>query len=360
MAASDDFVGLAELDDRVLFVNPAGRAMLGLSPDADLQQHTMTDFIAPEQRDLYRAKALPALLARGEWVGETWLRHGDGGESVPVQHRVFTIAPSGQRKHALVATISRDLRERRSLTRALAQAQEALARSAQTAEMGELAASIAHEITQPLAAIATNAQACLHWLAHEPPDLPEARTAARSIAADGLRGGQIIERMRSLVRQSMPHSDEVDLNEMVRQTLQIAHQSLPDTGFALGLELQPGLPTVRGDALQLQQVLLNLLHNASDAVQAAVDGEHRLSIVTRRDLTGDLVVDVRDTGHGMAPAVMARLFEPYQSGKRDGMGLGLAISRRIVEAHGGRLWVARSDERGTVVSFSLPAGGTVA
>jgi C4-dicarboxylate-specific signal transduction histidine kinase len=259
-----------------------------------------------------------------------------------------------------LATVNEELRkeilERKSAEEALRKAQTDLAHVARVMTLGELTASIAHEVNQPLAAVTTNANACLRWLARDPPDLEEARECLRRIVRDGNRAGDVIARLRALVKKSAPAKAPLDFNDMFEEVLAMIDPEARRHRVAVWTDLAAGLPLVRGDRLQVQQVLLNLVMNSIEAMQAVTDRPRELRIRTQPHESDTVLVTVQDTGIGLDPQGMARLFESFYTTKPEGMGLGLSISRTIIEAHGGRLWATPHDGPGATFQFTLPAG----
>jgi PAS domain S-box-containing protein len=248
-----------------------------------------------------------------------------------------------------------DVTERKRSEAALAQAHEELAHLTRVMSMGELVASVAHEVNQPLAAIVINGNACLRWLARDTPNLYEARTAVERIVRDGIRAGEVVDRVRAFVRKTPPQMTWLDMNHVVRQALALASTELQRHKLALRVELASGLPPVRGDRIQLQQVVLNLMMNGIEAMQD-IDGRPRELVIRSCSTPADqVVVAVQDSGVGLDQVAVERLFDAFFTTKCDGMGLGLALSRRIVEAHGGRVWAVRNDDCGATVSFSIPS-----
>jgi C4-dicarboxylate-specific signal transduction histidine kinase len=259
-----------------------------------------------------------------------------------------------------LATVNEELRkeilERKSAEEALRKAQTDLAHVARVMTLGELTASIAHEVNQPLAAVTTNANACLRWLARDPPDLEEARECLRRIVRDGNRAGDVIARLRALVKKSAPAKAPLDFNDMFEEVLAMIDPEARRHRVAVWTDLAAGLPLVRGDRLQVQQVLLNLVMNSIEAMQAVTDRPRELRIRTQPHESDTVLVTVQDTGIGLDPQGMARLFESFYTTKPEGMGLGLSISRTIIEAYGGRLWATPHDGPGATFQFTLPAG----
>jgi signal transduction histidine kinase len=218
-----------------------------------------------------------------------------------------------------------------------------------------LTASIAHEVNQPLSGIITNAGTCLRMLDANPPDLAGARETARRTIRDGNRASDVIARLRALFSKKEFTFEWLDLNEVTREVIALALSDLQRNRVALQSELAEDLPTITGDRIQLQQVILNLLRNASDAMVGVHDRPRQLLIKTRRE-DGDRVrVSVRDAGVGVAPRTMNKLFDAFYTTKSDGMGIGLSVSRSIIEGHQGRLWAESNDGPGATFSFSIPS-----
>ncbi len=250
--------------------------------------------------------------------------------------------------------VNEDVTELKKNEERLRQTQTELARVARVTMVGELAASIAHEINQPLAAVVTNANAASRWLANDPPNLNETRETVRRIARDGARASEVIKRVRALIRRSEPLKMPVDVNELVRETITLAQPELTRKRILLQTELSPELPPVAGDRVQLQQVLLNLFVNALDSLTLMSDDRRRLRIRTLPAEPNSVQVIVEDTGAGFESDEAERLFEPFYTTKPNGLGMGLAISRSIVEAHGGRLWGTPNDGHGSTFQFVIP------
>jgi PAS domain S-box-containing protein len=251
-----------------------------------------------------------------------------------------------------------DIEESKLAAEALHNAQAELARMARVTTMGELTASIAHEITQPLGAIVSSAGACLRWLAAQ--KLEEARQAAARVVADGHRAGEIIARIRALAKKAPPQKEWIGINETIREVVALARSEVQRGGIALETRLSDDghhVPLISADRIQLQQVILNLLMNAIEAMSSAADGPRDLLIRCGTDEAQGVLVTVRDSGPGLDPKVLDRLFDPFYTTKPHGMGMGLAISRSIIEAHGGRLWATANDDGGATFQFTLPIGG---
>ena len=289
---------------------------------------------------------------------ETRHRRKDGTQ-FPVEIRTGTFRQGQKLFHLALA---RDISERkvveatlRDKDHALQSARHELARVSRVTMMGELTAAIAHEVNQPLGAMVANAAACTRWLAAGPPETAKARRALESIAADGRRASEIIGRIRELVKRQSPRKDLVDVNVNVREVIELAADEIRRNHIALRTELADGLPRVEGDPVQLQQVLLNLILNAIDAMSPIGERARKLTIVSRRDSPQTVLVEVRDTGTGLDPESAAQVFEPFYTTKPDGLGIGLSISRSIVEAHGGQLWVNPNSRTVRPSAFRFPS-----
>jgi C4-dicarboxylate-specific signal transduction histidine kinase len=239
---------------------------------------------------------------------------------------------------------------------ALQEVQTELAHVTRVMTVGELTASIAHEVNQPLAAIVTNGNATLRWLAGSQPNLGEARLAVQRIIKDSYRASDVISRVRSLVRKAPPRQDAVDLNEIIVEVLALAENEARRNRVSLKQDLPDGLPHVLGDRVQLQQVILNLVMNGIEAIVKRKNGPRELSVVSSNHQPDGVLVAVRDTGEGLDSANLDRVFDAFFTTKPDGMGMGLAISRTIIESHGGRLWADANSPHGAVFQFSLPIG----
>jgi PAS domain S-box-containing protein len=247
-----------------------------------------------------------------------------------------------------------DVTERRLSEEALSKVRSELAHVARVTSLGVLTASIAHEVNQPLSGIITNANTCLRMLAADPPNIDGASETARRTIRDGNRASEVITRLRGLFSKKDPTIESVDLNEATGEVIALSLSKLQGERVSLRTELADDLPLVTGDRVQLQQVILNLLQNASDAM-SAVDGRPRtLLIKTERDERDHVLLTMQDAGVGFEPQNQDRLFEAFYSSKSGGMGIGLSVSRSIIEAHHGRLWAAPNDGPGATFAFSIP------
>ncbi len=233
--------------------------------------------------------------------------------------------------------------------------QNVLAHANRVATMGQLTASIAHEIKQPIATARTNAAAALRFLDQSPPDVAEVREALTCIADDTDRASDVVDRVGCLVKKAPLRKEAVDLNAAILDVTALTRTEAVKTGVTVGTQLAGELPHIQCDRVQLQQVMLNLIVNAIQSMSGVEDGSRELHISTVRMELGGVSVAVRDTGHGLSPESLARLFEPFYTTKPDGMGMGLSICRSIIEAHGGRLWATRCEPRGALFQFTIPA-----
>jgi PAS domain S-box-containing protein len=248
-----------------------------------------------------------------------------------------------------------DLTDRKRAERAYTQVQTELAHANRVATMGHLTASIAHEINQPIGAAITYANAALNWLGRPSPNLEEVRRALGLIVEAGIRAGDVIDRVRALVRKAPPRKDRVEINETVLQVIALTRNEMVKNAISVEMHLAESLPAVQGDRVQLQQVILNLLINAIEAMSGTREGERELLISTAKTDSDGVVVTVRDSGPGLAPETLERLFESFHTTKPGGLGLGLSICRSIIEAHGGRLWATANKPCGAVFQFIVPA-----
>ena len=239
---------------------------------------------------------------------------------------------------------------------ALREAQTQLAHVNRVTTMGELSASIAHEVMQPIAATVANAKAALNWLNAQPPNLEEARQALGATVKEVNRSTDVIERIRALVKKAPPRKDALEINGAILEVIALTRGEVVKNGVSVQTQLAEGLPLIQGDRVQLQQVILNLITNAVQAMSAVSEGARELLISTAKDASGGVLVAVRDSGPGLNPESFARLFDAFYTTKPGGMGMGLSICRSIVEAHGGRIWASRTAGPGTTLQCTLPVG----
>jgi PAS domain S-box-containing protein len=253
-----------------------------------------------------------------------------------------------------------DLTERKHVEGALRDAQMALAHANRVATMGQLTASIAHEVNQPLAGVVANAEACLRWLDRETPDLDAARRSVEWIIDDGNRANEVIRRVRSLAKKTDLEKVPLDINHVVREVMALVQRELTSHRASLRMELASALPMILGDRVQLQQVTINLVMNGVEAMQSVTDRPRELVIRSSQDETQQVLVSVTDSGVGISAENADRLFNAFFTTKSSGMGMGLSICRSIMEAHGGRLWATANVPHGATFQFSLPVNADTA
>ena len=283
------------------------------------------------------------------------VRSHKNGTRVPVSLLCVPVSSNGRGNTGYV--IYRDITETKRLQdeqRRYHEVQLQLAHANRIATLGQLSASIAHELNQPLTGVITNCGTCLRMLTSDSPNLDGAQEAVRRTMRDGQRASEVITRLRALFDKKGPASEPVDLNEATREVIALSLGELQNSGAIVRTELADDLPSVVADRIQLQQVVLNLLRNAVDAMNAVDDRPKDLLIKTEREEGDRVRLSVKDAGVGFDPQTMNRLFEAFYSTKSGGMGVGLSVSRSIIENHQGRLWAVLNDGPGATVSFSVP------
>jgi PAS domain S-box-containing protein len=352
--ATDAFF-LHDDDLLVVDVNKQACDSLGYSREELIGMH-------PRDFDVGLDAASLAQLAQRVGAGESvtfeTLHRRKDGTTFPVEVRAGVFEQADKR---LRLSLVRDIGDRKTTEEALRAKEDALqeartelARVSRVMTIGELTASIAHEVNQPLGAMVANAAACARWLAAQPAEIAKTRKALDSIAADGRRAGEVIGRIRSLVKREAPRKLLLNINQKVRDTVALTEQELRRQGIVLELHLADGLPQVAGDRVQLQQVLLNLLVNAIEAMAGVNDRPRVLTIMSKQDSADAVVVEVRDSGSGFDAERVELLFEAFYTTKSEGIGIGLSISRSIAEAHGGSLSAAPNSPHGAVFKVWLP------
>jgi PAS domain S-box-containing protein len=319
----------------------------------------MSETIIPAQYRLSHERGLQHFFKSGQGpvlnrrIEITALRR-DGTE-FPVE---LTITPLKSGDTWTFSSFIRDITARRQAEEDLRNAQAELAHVNRVMTMGELAASIAHEVNQPLAAIIASGDSCTAWLANEPPNLDKARGAASRIVQAATQASDIVRRIRALFRKTTSITTPLEINEVITETVSLIDGEVQRKGVSLNTELAANLPVVLGDRIQLQQVILNLAINGTEAMAAVEDQHRRMMIQSALTEAGEVLVSVADFGPGIDPQQTAQLFAPFFTTKPEGIGMGLSISRTIIEAHGGRLWAVANQPRGAVFHFALPAAPT--
>ena len=304
-------------------------------------------------RHFFRTGEGPVLNKR---IEITALRR-DGGE-FPVE---LTITPLKTDDAWTFSAFLRDISERKRAEEKLRESelnlrntQAELAHMARVMTMGELTASIAHEVNQPLAAVVASGDSCSAWLSNDPPNLDKARTAASRMIQAATQASEIVQRLRALFKKTTSMTASVDINAVIEDTISLVHHETERNKIVLRTELDPGVPSVSGDRVQLQQVILNLAMNGIESIIGLDHEPKRLMIRSTVSNTRELLVSVEDTGLGIEAEHADRLFAPFFTTKPQGIGMGLPICRSIIEAHGGRLWAAKNEPRGAVFHFALP------
>lgn len=345
------------MDEQLTVIDVNRQACEGLG-------YSRAELIGMHPRDFDVALDEPSIsgLAERASAGETVTfetRHRRrDGTVFPVEIRSGTFR---QGDSLVYLALARDITERklaeerlRQQDHALQTARKELAHVSRLTMLGELTSSIAHEVSQPLGAMITSAGACARWLAAQPPNIAEARETLQNITADGRRARDVIARIRALTKRQMVRKQDLDINRELAEVLALTEHESRTHGVVRRTELDRTLPSVQGDRIQLQQVLINLILNAIEAMSAVTDRPRLLTILSRLDSPNTILVEVSDTGSGFDPQCIEQVFEAFYTTKEEGIGIGLSISRSIVEAHGGRLWASVNKPHGAVFLLTLP------
>jgi PAS domain S-box-containing protein len=346
-----------DVEGRILEANDAFLHIIGYDrEDLAAGRVRWTDLTPSEWRD-DTARRVAEVTTTGTAQPREKEYFRKDGSRVPVLVGGATIGEEPQQAIAFVLDLSERKRaeaQARDAERRYREMQMELAHANRVATMGQLTASIAHEVKQPIAATVSNAQAALRWLGRQPPDLEEVRQALAHIVQDGKRAGDVVGGIRDLIKKAPPREDRLDINEAAREVIELTRGEAAKSGVRVRTQLADGLPVIQGDRVQLQQVMLNLIINAVEAMRGVSDGPRELLISTGTSDIGDVRGAVRDSGPGLTPAALERLFEPFYTTKPGGLGLGLSICRSIIEAHGGRLWASANVPHGAIFQFTLP------
>ena len=347
-----------DFDGRIVEANDAFLRMLGFERhDLAAGRLCLTDLTPPEWLDRTKL-ALQELKMTGTAPPFEKEYFRNDGSRVPVLLGAATLDEGANQVVAFVVDLTERKRseaEARESERRYRETQMQLAHANRIATMGQLTASIVHEVNQPIAAALTNAKAARRWLGAEPPDLDEVRQALDRIVRDGDRAGAVVHRIRNLSKKTTPRDEGVEINAAVREVIELTRSEAIKNGVVVQTQLVEGLPLVQGDRVELQQVILNLILNAVEAMSAMSEGLRELLVTTGKTESGDMLVAVCDSGPGLAAAALENLFKAFHTTKPNGLGLGLSICRSIIEAHGGRLWASANAPRGAVFQFTLPA-----
>jgi PAS domain S-box-containing protein len=345
-------VSMIGLDRRYVAVNPAFQKMTGYT-EAELRLLSPIDIT--HEDDQLATEAIIATGAAAQSYAtrfEKRYRRKDGGVIwAEVDSFLAPVAGSAP----FLAAVTVDITERKRAEEAFRQLESDLAHMSRLSAMGELTASLAHEITQPIAAARNNTRAAMHFLDRNPPDLGEIREALAGTVDDIDRARDIIDRIRDHIKKAPPRKSRFDLNEAINEVILLAQSAVTANGVSVQTRLAEALSSVEGDRIQLQQVVLNLILNAVEAMSTIETGPRELSISTEQTRTGGVLVSVRDTGPGIDPEHVERVFDAFYTTKSSGVGMGLSISRSIIDAHGARLWADANEPRGAVFQFTLPS-----
>lgn len=350
LAGNSGFIDQAMRSTFIVDVNDNTLAMFGASGREELIGRDVRRFWPPQSEQVYADSLLAAVEARPHLIAETQLLTLEGRTI----DTLFTVSwPTDNKGKGSVLVGVTDLTEQMAQRRAVRRMQNDLAHAGRIAVLGELAASIAHEVNQPLAAIATNGEAGLRWLGRPVPEIEEVRALTGRIVADARRASDIIARIKAMSAKRAPEYTIIDINELIREAMQFLAHEQQAQQVALALDLAAEMPPIRADRTQLQQVVINLAVNAMQAMAGGGDCRSRLSVTTRAD-DHEVVIDVADNGPGIAADHMDRLFDSFFTTKEMGVGLGLPICRSIVEALGGRISAVNGPKEGAIFRIALP------
>jgi two-component system, LuxR family, sensor kinase FixL len=355
LESSHDAVFFRSMSNRIYFWNKAAEEIYGWTREEanGTVPHELLGTVFPEPFEKISAK----LHATGRWEGEL-IHTRKGGEQLIVASRWSLHRDQNGLPSAILET-NNDITEARRMQESLDDAQSELARFNRVSLMGEMTASISHEINQPISGAVTNASAALHWLAAEPPNIAKVRSSLERIIKDAHRASDVIGRVRALAKKKPPQKEPTDLNELVSEVLALTDRELHGNSVTVSTHLLSGLPLVEADRIQVQQVILNLVSNAIEAMGMTSPKERGLTVRTGRD-PAHLFVEVSDTGPGVQESQAQRLFQSFYTTKDSGMGMGLSISRSIIEAHGGQLSLVPKHSSGACFRFTLPVAASSA
>jgi PAS domain S-box-containing protein len=347
-----------------LWMTEQGRALFGLKPDARINFAATMDRVHPEDRAARESAIKRALETRGGYEIEYRLLEPDGVVRW-INGRARCVEPNDGTGPKLFG-VSMDVTARKQAEASAAQEREELRKKraelehvARVATLGELTATVVHEVAQPLAAILANSSAGIDFLDAPEPDLREARAALFDIGADTERAAEVIRRLRDMLKRDTPGLTNLDLNQLIRDVDRIVHGDAVAHKVTVDLDLSPGVLLVNADNVQLQQVMLNLMVNAFSAMgETQLNGARRLIVRTKPMDASNVLVELQDSGTGIAPEKLESIFDPFVTSKRNGLGIGLAISRTIVERHRGKVWAANNPDHGATFSIMLPIGAS--
>jgi PAS domain S-box-containing protein len=346
---SQDLLVVTDASGKLLSINPAWTATLGWS-EADLLDKTVEWLLHPD--DLAKSRAERARIA-------------DGGKTLHFENRFRNkrgtyswLSWRAVTEKGFIYAVARDVTDLKKAEEQLRTSRRELAQVTRQTTMGAMTASIAHEVNQPLAAIVTNANAGLRWLARAEPDLDEARALLKRIVDDGHRASEVIASIRSMFGKDRGEKSSVSVNELIGEVTAVVHGEIESHQVTLQCQLREDLPSVMAEQIQLQQVLLNLIMNAVDAMSSVTDRERVLIVKTDISEYDHVLITLEDSGTGIEPNHMDRIFDAFFTTKASGMGMGLSICRSIIESHDGRLWASSRSPHGSIFYIKLPCAGS--
>jgi signal transduction histidine kinase len=354
LAARAARLGVWTLDlakDR-LWITDEGRTLLGWEESSPLNLESFIATLRSDEREPARRTLQRAIDGDGDFEMENRIVLGDGKERwIATRGRVEF---NGDRRPVCLRGVSMDVTASKQASIDVVELRGELSHAGRVTLLGQFTASLAHELGQPLGAILRNAEAAELFLKDPSPDLDEVQAILTDVRSDGERAGAVIERLRTLLKRRRIDMQTLAWDDVVEDAMRILRGDATARGITLEINTPPGLPAVRGDRVHLQQVLLNLVANAMDAMNGAAGVERRVTVRARSRNDGFVECAVSDTGAGITPDRVDRIFEPFVTTKPNGMGMGLSISRTIVEAHGGRLWAENGAGRGAIFRFTVP------
>jgi PAS domain S-box-containing protein len=357
VASSDDAIISKTLDGTITSWNAGASTIFGYQASEMVGQAIFR--IIP--RELHEEeRQILARLQRAERI-----QHYETVRIAKDGHRInisLTVSPllDSSGKVVGASKVARDITATKRVEAELQRAQSDLARVTRVTTLGELTAAIAHEVNQPLAGLVSSGNACLRWLAADPPNLDAARQSVERMVSAGTRASEVITRIRALIAKSPPQQTMLNINDAIMEVVALIDRELQRNQVTLQVDLSHDVPPILGDRIQLQQVILNLMLNAIEAMSEVADRPRALSVSSTKDGQDEVLISVRDSGVGLEGVSPEQLFEAFYSTKAGGMGIGLAVSRTIVMAHGGRLWAAPNVPCGAVFQFTLPLAGSEA
>jgi PAS domain S-box-containing protein len=362
-----DLMAIADLGGGTpIYLNEAGLKMVGFDSWEEARERRGIHYMFPEDRQFVNEVLWPTVLEKGSWSGEMRFRHFKTGDPIPILYSCFRIDDPKTGQPVNVGNVCRDITERkraeaeaRANDRRYHEMQMELAHANRVATVGHLTASIAHEVIQPIAATVTNAETALSWLRLGSSHLEEVQQALTSIVEDGIRAAEVVKGIRALMKKAPPRKDRLEVNGVIFEIIELARGEAVKHGVSILTELADPSPLVEADRVQLQQVLLNLIINAIEAMGADNEGPKELLVSTGKVEPSGALVAVRDTGPGLEAAMVEQVFESFYTTKPTGLGLGLSICRSIIEAHGGRLWASTNQHRGATFQFTLPCEANI-